>query len=146
MFNGFIVSYDTEFGMDDHNIVTVRCADGFLNLSTTTINGFSPPAEKSGARVDRILGLPEVGYPSVPAPIIAEGVANLSNLDISTQTPLAYFNMLIEEAEQGRLYIDRNGALNWEARTPNSTEDSPTVIFSDDGTQISYESLEVIYE
>jgi hypothetical protein len=146
LFNGFIVSYDTEFGMDDHNMVTVRCADGFLNLSTTTINGFPPPPEKSGARVDRILGLPEVGYPSVPAPIIAEGVANLSNLAISTQTPLAYFNKLIEEAEQGRLYIDRNGALNWEARTPNSTEDSPTVIFSDDGTAISYESLEVIYE
>jgi len=146
MFNGFIVSYDTEFGMDNHNMVSVRCADGFLNLSTTTINGFTPPPELSGARVDRILGLPEVGYPSIPAPIIETGVANLSNLAISTQTPLTYFNVLIEEAEQGRLYIDRNGALNWEARTPNSTDASPTVIFSDDGTQISYESLEVIYE
>jgi hypothetical protein len=146
IFNGFIVSYDTEFGMDDHNIVSVRCADGFLNLSTTTINGFIPPAELSGARVDRILGLPEVGYPTDPEPIIAAGVANLSNVAISTQTPLAYFNTIIEEAEQGRLYIDRNGALNWEARTPNSTADSPTILFSDDGTQISYESLEVIYE
>ena len=146
MFNGFIVSYDTEFGMDDHNIVTVRCADGFLNLSTTAINGFQPPAELSGARVDRILGLPEVGYPTDPAPIIAAGVANLSNVAIASQTPLAYFNTIIEEAEQGRLYIDRNGALNWEARTPNSTAASPTIVFSDDGTQISYESLEVIYE
>jgi hypothetical protein len=145
-FNGFIVSYDTQFGIDGHNIVTVRAADAFLNLSTTTINGFTPPAEKSGARVDRILGLPEVGYPSVPAPIIAEGVANLSNVAIATQTPLAYFNKLIEEAEQGRLYIDRNGALNWEARTPNSTEAAPTVLFNDSGTAIPYESLEVIYE
>jgi hypothetical protein len=146
IFNGFIVSYDTEFGMDDHNIVTVRCADGFLNLSTTAINGFSPPAELSGARVDRILGLPEVQYPTDPAPIIAAGVANLSNVAIASQTPLAYFNTLIAEAEQGRLYIDRNGALNWEARTANSTAASPTIVFSDDGTQISYESLEVIYE
>jgi len=146
IFNGFIVSYDTEFGMDDHNIVTVRCADGFLNLSTTAINGFTPPAELSGARVDRILGLPEVQYPTDPAPIIAAGVANLSNIAIASQTPLAYFNTIIEEAEQGRLYIDRNGALNWEARTPNSTAASPTIVFSDDGTQISYESLEVIYE
>jgi hypothetical protein len=146
LFTGFIVGYDSQFGIDGHNIVTVRCADAFLNLSTTTINGFTPPAEKSGARVDRILGLPEVGYPSTPAPIIAEGVANLSNLAIATQTPLAYFNNLIEEAEQGRLYIDRNGALNWEARTPNSTEASPTVLFNDSGTAIPYESLEVIYE
>lgn len=147
MFVGFIVRYNTEFSMDNHNMISIECADAFLNLSTTTINGFSPPAEKSGARVDRILGLPEVGFPTDPALVIETGVANLSNLAIATQTPLAYFNMLISEAEQGRLYVDRNGALNWEARTPNSTEASPTIIFADnDAAKIPYATLEVIYE
>jgi hypothetical protein len=135
--------------MDNHNIVSVECVDAFLNLTTTTLNDLTPPAELSGARVDRILGLPEVGFPTTPAPVIAAGVANLSSIAITTQTPLAYFNSLIQDAEQGRMYIDRDGVFIWEARTPNSTEESPTIIFGDDpleATQIPYETLEVIYE
>jgi hypothetical protein len=147
LFVGLIVHYNTQFEMDNHNMISIECADAFLNLSTTAINSFTPPAEKSGARVDRILGLPEVGFPSTPAPSIAEGVANLSSIVVNSQTPLAYFNNLIETAEQGRFYIDRTGVLTWEARTPNSTEASPTVIFADnDATKIPYATLEVIYE
>jgi hypothetical protein len=148
LFNGLIQSYDTEFSLDDHNMVTVTCTDATINLTTTVINPFIPPAEKSGARVDRILGLPEIQYPTDPAPIIAEGVANLAEPEneIQAQTPLAYFNLIIETAEQGRLYIDRNGALVWEARTPKATTESPSILFSDSGTDIRYQSLEVIYE
>jgi hypothetical protein len=148
LFNGLIQSYDTQFDLDNHNLVTITATDATINLTTTNITAFTPPAEKSGARVDRILGLPEIRYPTDPAPIIAEGVANLSSIEVSSQTPLAYFNALIESAEQGRLYIDRNGALVWEARTPKATTESPTIAFSDDGlaTSITYQSLEVIYE
>jgi hypothetical protein len=149
IFVGLIIHYNTQFSMDNHNIVSVECVDAFLNLTTTTLNDLTPPAELSGARVDRILGLPEVGFPTTPPPVIATGVANLSSIAITTQTPLAYFNSLIQDAEQGRMYIDRDGVFIWEARTPNSTEESPTIIFGDDpleATQIPYETLEVIYE
>lgn len=146
MYYGFITAYDTEYSMDNHNIVTVRSADGFLNLSTTTISEFTPPAEKSGARIDRILALPEIAYPVDPLPSIATGVANLSPLTVSSQTALSYINKVIETAEQGRCYISRKGILTWESRTPKSTADSPTVTFGDTGTQIPYEALEVNYE
>ena len=149
MFVGLITQYNTEFSMDNHNMISVQGVDAFLNLTTTSINDLTPPAELSGARVDRILGLPEVGFPSTPEPIIAAGVANLSSIAISAQTPLAYFNYLIADAEQGRMYIDRQGVFIWEARTPNSTDASPTIIFGDDpldATQIPFETLEVIYE
>jgi hypothetical protein len=150
IFVGLIIHYNTQFSIDNHNMINIECVDAFLNLTTTSINTIAaPPAEKSGARVDRILGLTEVGFPTVPAPVIATGVANLSSVAINTQTPLAYFNSLIQDAEQGRMYIDRDGVFIWESRTPNSTEDSPTIIFGDDllnAAQIPYETLEVIYE
>jgi hypothetical protein len=148
LFNGLIQSYDTEFSIDGHNMVTVTCTDATINLTTTNINPFTPPAEKSGARVDRILGLPEIQFPTEILPIVAEGVANLSSIAVSSQTPLAYFNAIIETAEQGRLYISRNGALVWEERTPKATTESPSILFSDDPltTEIRYSSLEVIYE
>jgi hypothetical protein len=149
MFVGLIIQYNTEFSMDGHNMIRVEAVDAFLNLTTTSINDLTPPAELSGARVDRILGLPEVGFPTTPAPVIAAGVANLSSIAISTQTPLAYFNDLIATAEQGRMYINREGVFYWESRTPNSTDASPTIIFGDDpleASQIPYETLEVIYE
>lgn len=146
IFVGFINAYDTTFDIDGHNMITVSGVDAFFLLSTTTIDTFTPPAEKSGARVDRILGLPEVGFPNDPAPVIAEGVANLSSLEVSTQTPLAYFNQIIQSAEQGRLYVDRRGRLTWEARTPKATDAAVSMTFSDDGTGIPYATLEVIYE
>lgn len=130
-------------------MIHIECVDAFLNLTTTTINDLTPPAELSGARVDRILGLTEVGFPTTPAPVIATGVAKLSSIAIASQTPLAYFNTLIAEAEQGRMYIDREGVFYWEERTPNSTDDSPTIVFGDDpldATQIPFQTLEVIYE
>lgn len=149
MFVGLIIQYNTEFSMDYHNIIKIDAVDAFLNLTTTTINDLTPPAETSGVRVDRILGLTEVGFPPVPAPVIATGVANLSSIAISTQTPLAYFNTLIADAEQGRMYIDREGVFYWESRTPTSTVASPTIVFGDDpldANQIPYETLEVTYE
>lgn len=146
LFVGFIVSYDTEFSKDNHNMITVRCADAFLLLSTTSIIEFTPPAEKSGARVDRILGLPEISFPADPAPSIATGVANLSSIVVGAQTPLNYINKIVETAEQGRFYISRGGVLTFEERTAQATDVLPTVVFSDEGTEIPYETLEVIYE
>lgn len=146
LFVGFITAYDTEFSMDGHNMITVRCTDAFFLLTTTSIQAFTPPAETSGARVDRILGRPEIAFPTDPTPSIATGVANLSALAISAQTPLAYINKIIETAEQGRFYVSRSGVLTFEARTDTTTATVPTIIFSDEGTNIPYETLEVIYE
>ena len=149
IFVGLIIHYNTEFTMDNHNMVTVESVDAFLNLTTTTINQFTPPAELSGARVDRVLGLTEVGYPQTPAPVIAAGVANLSSIVVEPQTPLAYFNSLTQDAEQGRMYIDRDGVFIWEARTSQTNNTTPTIVFGDDPadvTHIKYATLEVVYE
>lgn len=146
IFVGFIQAYDTEFGMDGHNMVTVRCADAFSLLSQTTISTFTPPAEKSGARVDRVLGLSEVSFPTDPLPVIAEGVANLSEVEVGAQTPLTYFNAITQSAEQGRFYINRNGVFIWESRTPQAVNTVTTNIFTDDDSGIRYNTLEVIYE
>ena len=146
LYVGFIQAYDTEFNMDGHNMVTVRCADAFSLLSQTSISVFTPPAEKSGARVDRILGLPEVSFPIDPLPIIEEGVANLAQLEVGAQTPLAYFNAITQSAEQGRFYINRAGVFKWEARTPKAIHTVVTEVFSDDVSGIRYNTLEVIYE
>jgi hypothetical protein len=146
LFVGLIQAYDSEFSIDGHNIVTVRCTDAIINLTTTNILAFTPPQEKSGARVDRILGLPEISYPETPSPIIAEGIATLSSIEVTSQTPLAYFNTITESAEQGRIFVNRSGVLVWEARTPQAVSTLPSVIFSDDDTGVPYETLEVIYE
>lgn len=149
LFVGLINKYNTEFYINNQNMVTVDCVDAFLNLTTTSIYNRTPPAEKSGARVDRILGLAEVDFPTTPAPVIADGVANLSQILISTQTPLAYFNSLIQDAEQGRMYIDRDGVFVWESRTPKSTGSLPTTIFGDDpsnNAHFRYQSLQIGYE
>jgi hypothetical protein len=132
--------------MDGHNMITVRCADAFSLLSQSSISPFTPPSEKSGARVDRILGLPEVSFPDDPLPIIAEGIANLAELEVGSQTPLAYFNAITQSAEQGRFYINRAGVFIWEARTPKAVNTVTTNVFADDASGIRYNSLEVIYE
>ena len=151
LFVGYIMKYDTIFNISDHNIVTVQCADGFSYLAQTNLLPsleWDVPVEEqfSGERVAVVLGRPEINFPTEIPSIIATGIALLGEVQLEAQTPLAYINYIVESAEQGRFYINRNGALVFTERTPQATDSSPTITFSDDGTGYPYDTLEVIYE
>ena len=111
--------------------------------NSTTGVSFTPPQELSGARLERILDLLSVGYP-LASRNISTGVATLGNYSIDANTNALTYLQKITDSEQGYLFISKDGLLTFTDRLAASFA-SPSASFSDDGTDIPYSTLEVLY-
>lgn len=144
VFTGKITDYDLQYdlGPNQTSTVTVSAADDFVTLATLNIQPNTPIAELSGARVEFVLDLPEVGWP-LAARSIATGTANLGPYAISGGTNALNYLQQIEKAEQGLLFIDRSGVLTFTDRTGAAFVQT-VADFTDDGSALPYTSLSVV--
>jgi len=147
LFVGRIIDYDYNFGLDGDDTVSVTCADDFYLLAQTVTDTTHLSKEFSGARISAVLDLPEVDYPSGAARSIATGTVEIGgggdyNLELG-QVVLDYLQ-LVNNAEQGRLFIDREGVLVFENRV-GATLSSPVASFHDDGTQYPYRNVDISF-
>jgi hypothetical protein len=146
LFVGYVTSYEYGFAMAGPNTVTVQCADDFYLLAQTQLDTYNVSPETSGQRITSVLALPEVSYGGTTA--IDTGTVNLGHDSAYTVTAgtntLAYLNQ-INQAEQGRLFIDRAGVLTFQPRI-GTTLSSPIVSFADDGTGLKYQDLSVEFD
>jgi hypothetical protein len=147
LFVGRVIDYDYNFGLDGDDTVSVTCADDFYLLAQTVTDTTSLSKEFSGARISAVLDLPEVDYPSGAARSIATGTVEIGgggdyNLELG-QIVLDYLQ-LVNNAEQGRLFIDREGVLVFENRV-GATLSSPVASFHDDGTQYPYRNVDISF-
>jgi hypothetical protein len=147
LFNGFIINYDYNFALGGLDTVTVYCADDFYLLAQTYLAEFNPSEELSSARLTTVLDLPEVDFP-IGQRNISTGTQTLGGAAAFTvpegTNVLDYCNQ-INQAEQGRLYMARDGNLTFEPRIGN-TLSQPVADFHDDGTNIPYDSVGITFE
>jgi len=148
LFQGYIVNYDYNFALGGLDTVTVYCVDRFYLLAQTVMDELNVTAETSGERIETVLDLPEVDYPGGAARNINTGTVNLGHEDAYTvpggTNVLAYLGQ-INDAEQGRLFIDRSGVLVFQPRV-GTTLSGPVASFHDDGTNIPYNELGISFE
>ena len=148
LFQGYIVNYDYNFALGGLDTVTVYCVDRFYLLAQTVMDELNVTAETSGERIETVLDLPEVDYPGGAARDIDTGTVDLGH-DAAYTVPagtnvLAYLGQ-INDAEQGRLFIDRSGVLVFQPRVGSSLS-GPVADFHDDGTNIPYNELGISFE
>ena len=146
LFKGVIVNYEYNFALGGLDTVTVYCADDFYLLSQTTLKEFNVTQELSSARLSAVLDLPEVDYPATRD--IATGTQTLGGTAAFTvpegTNVLAYCTQ-INDAEQGRLFMARDGDLTFDSRI-GSTLSAAVADFHDDGTNTPYSSVNVTFE
>jgi hypothetical protein len=146
LFAGQIVNYDYSYELGGNNTVMVYCADDFYLLAQTSIGEFNVSEELSSARLSAILDLPEVAYP-VASRDISTGTQTLGGAaayTIANGTNVKAYIDQIQAAEQGRIFMARNGVLNSDPRIGNTLSGS-VADFHDDGTQIPYNNLAITY-
>lgn len=148
LFVGYIVNYDYQFRLGGLDTVTVFCVDKMYRLAQTFIPGQNPNKELTGTRINWVLDLPEVDYPTGAARDIAAGSVELggsSQYAISDgQNVKAYFDQITYSAERGRIFIDREGVLVSQNRIQNVL--GPSVLdFRDDGTGAPYRDLSIAF-
>ena len=150
LFKGYIVNYDYNFALGGTNTVSVYCADQFYLLAQTYLDAYNPSPETSGERIESILDLPEVDFPTGPtARNIAIGTVNLGhdsayNIPAGTNV-LSYLNQINDTAEFGRLFMSRDGVLTFQERI-GPTLSSPVAAFHDDGTNTPYDQVGITFE
>jgi len=149
LFRGYVVNYDYNFALGGLDTVTVFCSDQFYLLSQTYLDAFNPTAELSGARLNTVLSLPEVDFPTGASRDIATGTVNLghdASYNVSAGTNvLTYVSQINDTAEFGRLFMSRDGVFTFQNRLGN-TISSSVADFHDDGTKIPYFGLGISFE
>ena len=154
LFVGRITDFDYGFGLDGDDTVSVQCADDFYLLAQTVTDDVHIDQELTGARIETILDLTEVNYPTGAARSIATGTVELGghtgggggghDYDLELGQNVLDYLRLVNDAERGRLYIDREGVLVFEDRIGN-TLSSPVADFHDDGTNYPYRNVDISF-
>jgi hypothetical protein len=111
-------------------------------LSQTFLDEFNVSEELSNERLEAVLDLPEVNFPAL-ARDISTGTQTLggaSAFTVSQGTNALSYCSQINDAEQGRLFMSRDGVLTFQPRIGN-TLSGPVADFHDDGTNTPYNAL-----
>jgi hypothetical protein len=147
LFVGYIVNYDYNFALGGIDTVTVYCADDFYLLAQTFLAEFNVSEQLSSARLSAVLDLPEVAFP-VGQRNISTGTQTLGGsapFTVDAGTNTLQYCAAINLAEQGRLFMARDGDLTFQPRIGN-TLSNPVADFHDDGTNIPYDGVGITFE
>lgn len=142
LFVGRITDIDVTY---DFNLstVTITAADDFVLLANTVVEAdVTPLIELSGSRVSYLLDLPEIDYPATRN--ISAGLATLGAYQIDANTNALTYLQAIATSEQGACFIAANGDLTFTDRLDASFA-TIAADFSDDGIDIPYTALQVVY-
>lgn len=146
VFYGYIEDFDLEYQPGNRATVRVDAADAFSVLANSVIDELDPPSELSGARVERVLDLPEVNWPATLRQIDDGNTVLLDSSVIGTSA-LEYLQT-VANSEFGNLFISKDGDLVFKER--NAATSAPDLIFSDDpapsaSTKIPFSAVQAIY-
>ena len=114
-YTGFIDDWDLTYQLGNKSFANVNCVDGFLQLNATQLDAFSNVEQSSGDRIVSVLNRPEVAWPQSKR-IIEEGLRTLQADSVAQNTNLLSYLQIIEETEVGSLFMDKDGALNFQDR------------------------------
>ena len=147
LFSGYITSFDNTFrlGNDEVSTVTFQCVDAFRllqNVQITTVAG-SSAGQTTGARIENLLDL--ASFP-VSQRVIDVG-DTLVQSDPATSRSLLAACQNIEQSELGGFFIDDEGNAVFLSRsTVSEKADETPLLFNDNGTDISYQSIDFAYD
>ena len=147
LFKGYIVNFDYNFALGGLDTVTVYCSDDFYLLAQTYLAEFNVSEELSSTRLTAILDRPEVAFPAGQRNISTgtQTLGGAAAFTIAEATNVLEYCNQINTAEQGRLFMARDGDLTFEPRI-GATLSGSVADFHDDGTNIPYDAVGISFE
>jgi hypothetical protein len=144
---GFVDDLDIAYEPGNRSIVSFQASDALSNLTINNLPEVTPTVELSGARVTRILDLPEVAWPTDKRSIDT-GNSFMSDTDISEGTQAVAYLQLVATSEAGEVFVSKDGNFVFKAR--NSPPGVIDLFFTDEDsipgyTTVPFSELEVVY-
>jgi hypothetical protein len=145
---GYIVNFDYTFTLGGLDTVSVTCADYSYQLGQTFLAEWNVTEELSSVRFNSMLNLPEVDY--VGTRSIETGVATLGGAaawTVANGTSVAGYANKIMDAEQGRIFVDREGTITFQKRIGHVLG-VPVAEFHDTNppTKIGYSAIDIAFQ
>jgi len=115
MFTGFVYDLNIDYAEPNLSTATIVATDALGQLGQTVLTAFNPSSQLTSARVSAILDRPEVSF-STATRSIETGVATCGTVAYEDATNVLQALQDVATAEGGRLFVDRSGSLNFDAR------------------------------
>ena len=141
-FYGLIDDWNLTYEPNGDSIAAAACSDATASFASQTLFTRTNTAQKSGARINEILSLPEIDWP-LSLRQIDTGQMTLGADTIADNTNALEYFRLIEQSEPGAFFIGKDGSVVFKDRITAPLTDG--VVLSDDGTGIPYQTIRVQY-
>ena len=138
-----IDDWDLSYSPQGNSVATIVASDALTFFANQSLNAQTFDSEFSGERIEAILNDPQVNW-SVDKRDIETGRQLLQGDSITDGTNALSYIQKVVESEPGSFFIARDGNVTYRDRIANQSSAAITS-FSDDGTEIPYKSLSVIY-
>jgi hypothetical protein len=149
LFYGFIMSFTTNFqvGVDQYAQVTLQCVDSFrllANYGFTSVP-LATAGETTGSRINTLLDL--ASWPSIARKIDTGDTTVQADPGTANRNMLDEIQLVGDKTEFGGIFADNDGDIYFFSRTNLSNKAAnPTTVFSDNGTNIGYQSIELMHD
>lgn len=138
IYSGFITDWNLDYDfVVAGDVNTASCSDAFTVLANQNMNGWTPTAQLSGARVEAVLNLSEIAYQGPYN--IQTGSSTLGAFAVDAGTNVLTYLQNVATSEQGYLFINASGVLTFLGRAYNLSVSSLT--FTDNGSGVPYSAL-----
>ena len=148
LYSGQIVTYDQELTLEDRSYITIVCTDDLKQFDNLQITSHTPTAQRSDQRLAAILARPEISLFQLPGQQdLEQGYGNLGAQQIESNVTVQDYFTRVYQAEQGRIFIARDGTFTFQARIGRTDGTVVAAEFSDqqDG-DIPFRGFKVVYE
>ena len=115
MFSGYLFDMNIDYAEPQLSSASITAVDALAQISQTTLTGFTPSSELTSDRVNTILSRSEVAW-STALRDIATGQATCGTVAYDDATNALAALQAVQFAEDGRLFANRSGLLEFDAR------------------------------
>jgi hypothetical protein len=141
VFTGFIDDWSFTYSPGGDSVAAITASDAFSVFARNLNSGTAVPEELTGARLNKVLDQVRVSWPS-PERDIEDGNSTLAAGTVTDNT-LNYMQSVIEQSEQGLLFMSKDGKVAFRERLVVQLPSG--VRFTDDGSGIPYEDVQISF-
>lgn len=141
-FTGWIDDWGLTYTPDGNSLADAIASDAFTIIANQTISEGTPTQQLTSERINTILDSPGVAWSNTLRDIEA-GQVQVGTQQISANTNALNYMQKVTETEGGLFFVGKNGALTF--RDSVDTPDSATLVTFDQGSNIPYKSIGIVY-
>lgn len=142
-FTGYVDQWAFDYDIGGKSNATIVASDAFMLFAQQVTKAGSVPQELTGARINRVLNMSTIGWPTENRDIDA-GENTVSSGTVVPSNALEYLQT-VESSELGQLFMTKDNKIRFLENTNVPTEGSIKYFFADDGSGIPYTNAVVSY-